>query len=111
NGKVLHQTTYKDGTPVGDLLEIAPKTSELARTATYDEGRKVVTKTTYFVGSRNKESETMYLAAKTTEQTPDDFWTAKLAKYTSEGSDLRHGSTKSWYANGKPAAEGAYESG
>ena len=51
NGKVLSQTTYQNAMPVGDLLEINKKTGELARTGTYEEGRKVVTKTNYFPGS------------------------------------------------------------
>jgi antitoxin component YwqK of YwqJK toxin-antitoxin module len=111
NGKVLRQTTYKDGIPVGDLLEINQKNGELARTATYEEGRKVVTKTNYFPGTKKKQSEIMYLAAKTIETSADDFWTIKLAKYGSEGSDMRHGTTKAWYANGKTEQEGAYEYG
>ncbi len=111
NGKVLRQLTYQNGIPVGDLLEVNPKNGEIARTATYEEGRKVVTKTTYFPGTKKKQSETMYLAAKTVESAPDDYWTVRLAKYGSEGSDMRHGSAKSWYANGKQEQDGAYEYG
>jgi antitoxin component YwqK of YwqJK toxin-antitoxin module len=112
NGKVLKQITYQDSIPVGDLLEVNPKTGEIARTAVYEEGRKVVTKTNYFPGTKKqKKSEIMYLAAKTIETAADDFWTVRLAKYGSEGSDLRHGASKSWYANGKLEQEGAYEYG
>jgi antitoxin component YwqK of YwqJK toxin-antitoxin module len=111
NGKVLNQITYLNGIPVGDQLEINTKTGELARTATYEDGRKVVTKTTYFPRTKKKQSETMYLAAKTIETAADDFWTVKLAKYGSEGSDLKHGTAKSWYANGKAEQDGAYEYG
>ncbi len=111
NGKVFRQTTYLNAVPVGDLLEANSKTGELARTATFEEGRKVVTKTSYFLGTRKKESETMYLAAKTIETAPDDFWAVRFAKYGSEGSDLRNGSSKSWYANGKPELDGFYVMG
>jgi antitoxin component YwqK of YwqJK toxin-antitoxin module len=111
NGKILKQVAYQNGIPAGDLLEANPKTGEIARTATYEEGRKVTTKTTYFPGSRKKQSEIMYLAAKTVESTPDDYWTIKLAKYGSEGGDMRHGTSKSWYANGKPEQDGSYEYG
>ena len=111
NGKVLKQITYQNAIPVGDLLEINQKNGEIARTATYEEGRKVVTKTSYFPGSKNKKSEIMYLAAKTIETAADDYWGMKLAKYGSEGSDMRHGSSKSWYANGKTEQDGAYEYG
>src|SRR4051812_30429343 len=83
NGKVLRQLTYQDGIPVGDLLEINQKTGELARTATYDAGRKIVTKTEYYYGNqKKKQSEIVYLAAKTIEQSSDDFWTTRLAKFT-----------------------------
>jgi len=111
NGKVLRQFTYQDSIPVGDLLEINPKTGELARTATYEEGRKVVTKTTYFPRTKQKQSESMYLAAKTIETSADDFWTLKLAKYGAEGADMRHGTAKTWYANGKQEQDGSYEYG
>jgi antitoxin component YwqK of YwqJK toxin-antitoxin module len=107
----MRQITYKDGIPVGDMLEANPKNGELARTATFEEGRKVVTKTNYFPGTKKKQSEVMYLAAKTIESTPDDFWTIKLAKYGSEGGDMRHGTSKTWYANGKAEQEGSYEYG
>jgi antitoxin component YwqK of YwqJK toxin-antitoxin module len=73
NGKVMKQLTYLNGTPVGDLLEIN-KAGEIARTATYEEGHKIVTKTNYFPGSKKKQSEIMYLAAKTVETSADDFW-------------------------------------
>jgi antitoxin component YwqK of YwqJK toxin-antitoxin module len=111
NGKVLTQTTYQNAIPVGDLLEINKKTGELARVTGFEDGRKVVTKTNYFPGSHKKESEIMYLAAKTVETTPDDFWAVRTAKYGAEGGDMRHGSSKSWYANGKPEQDGSYEYG
>src|SRR5262245_1022971 len=50
NGKVLSQTTYQNGIPVGDVLEVDKKTGELARTGTYDDGRKATTKTNYYPG-------------------------------------------------------------
>jgi antitoxin component YwqK of YwqJK toxin-antitoxin module len=111
NGKIMSQVAYQEGTPVGDLLEVNKK-GELARAGTYENGRKVVTKTNYFPGSaKKKQSEAVYLAAKTVETAPDDFWAVRMAKHAAEGSDERHGTTKSWYANGKPEMEGAYEYG
>src|SRR3954471_17666006 len=96
-GKVLTQTNYQNGIPVGDLLEISKKTGELARVATFADGRKVVTKTNYYPGSAHKkQSEIMYLAAKSVETTRDDFWTVRTAKYGADGSDMRHGSSKTW---------------
>ncbi len=111
-GKVLSQTTYENGIPVGDLLEINKTTGELARTASFDDGRKVTTKINYYPGSQHaKKSEIMYLAAKTVETTADDFWAVRTAKYGTEGTDMRHGSLKSWYPNGKPETDGSYEYG
>jgi antitoxin component YwqK of YwqJK toxin-antitoxin module len=111
NGKIMSQTNYENGIPVGDQLEVNKK-GELTRAATFENGRKVVTKTSNFPGTAHKkQSEAVYLAAKTVETAPDDFWAVKMAKYGSEGEDMRHGSTKSWYANGKPEMEGAYEYG
>jgi antitoxin component YwqK of YwqJK toxin-antitoxin module len=112
NGKILSQSTYQNAIPVGDLLEVNKKTGELARTGTYEEGRKVVTKTNYYSGSSHKkESETVFLAAKTVETAPDDFWAVRTAKYGTDGSDMRHGASKSWYASGQPEMDGSYEYG
>lgn len=108
-GKVFHQMTYNESVPVGDLLETNTKTGELTRTATFEEGRKVVTKKDYYPGRKQLKSEIMYLAAKSAQQTADDYWTTKLAKYVAEGKDLRHGSAKTWFANGKPQQDGYYQ--
>jgi antitoxin component YwqK of YwqJK toxin-antitoxin module len=110
-GKVSKQITYQNSIPVGDMLEFSQKTGDIARTGTFEEGRKVVTKTNYFPGTKKKQSEIMYLAAKTIETSPDDYWAVRLAKFGSEGSDMRHGSSKSWYSNGQAESDGAYEYG
>jgi antitoxin component YwqK of YwqJK toxin-antitoxin module len=52
NGKTYHQMTYDDGKPVGDVLEPNSRSGELERTASYLDGRKIVTKTTYYRGRR-----------------------------------------------------------
>jgi antitoxin component YwqK of YwqJK toxin-antitoxin module len=112
NGKILSQTTYQAGTPVGDVLEVNKTTGELARTGTYDDGRKATTKTAYYPGStRAKKSEISFLAPKSVETAADDFWAVRAAKYGNEGEDLRHGSMKTWFANGRPEMEGSYEYG
>ena len=108
-GKTYRQATYDEGVPVGDVLEVNSKNGEFERTATYVDGRKVVTKTTNFKGTRNKKTEALYLAATTVKKSPDDFWSLRFAEYASQGKDLRHGSWKAWYANGKPQEEGFYQ--
>lgn len=109
NGKMYRQATYDEGVPVGDVLEINNKNGEFERSASYVDGRKVVNKTAYFPGTRNKKSEATYLAATTVKKSADDFWNVHFATYTSQGKDLRHGAWKEWYANGKPLQEGYYQ--
>ena len=109
NGKMYRQATYDEGVPVGDVLEVNSKNNEFERVATYVDGRKVVNKTTYYQGTRNKKSEALYLAATTTKKSADDYWNLRFASYTSQGQDLRHGAWKEWYANGKPLQEGFYQ--
>jgi antitoxin component YwqK of YwqJK toxin-antitoxin module len=109
NGKVFRQMTYEHGVPVGDLLEVNPKNGELTKSATFENGRKITTKTEKFANGRQLRSETMYLAAKSVEKTPDDFWSTTPAKFVSDGKDLRHGTSKTWYSNGQLEQEGAYD--
>jgi antitoxin component YwqK of YwqJK toxin-antitoxin module len=111
NGKVLRQATYEDGVPVGELLEANSRTGELERAATFVEGRRLITRTTEYPGRQQKKTETTYLAAPTVEQSSDEFWNVRMAKYATEGSDLRHGLARAWYANGQPEQEGAYQYG
>ncbi len=108
-GKMYRQATYDEGVPVGDVLEVNNKSGEFERTASYVDGRKVVNKTTYYTGTRNKKTEALYLAATTVKKSPDDFWNLHFAAYTTQGKDLRHGSWKEWYSNGKPLQEGFYQ--
>jgi antitoxin component YwqK of YwqJK toxin-antitoxin module len=93
-------------------MELNAKTGELARIDSYVDGKKVITKTSYHSNSsRQKKSETMYLAATTVQQSPDEYWNFKLARYTTEGKDLKHGPSKAWFANGKPQFDGFYQHG
>ncbi|HEX4415915.1 MAG TPA: hypothetical protein VH107_19950 [Lacipirellulaceae bacterium] len=108
NGKAFRQMTYEHGVPVGDLLEVNSKTGELAKTATFENGRKITTKTEKYSNGRQARSEISYLAAKTVEKTTDDFWSTTPARFVSEGKDLRHGAMKTWYANGQLEQEGSY---
>jgi antitoxin component YwqK of YwqJK toxin-antitoxin module len=111
NGKIHRQASYDLGVPTGDLLEADRKTGELKRVATFVEGRKIITRTTHYPGNRQKQAETMYLGAATTQKSGDDFWTARLAKYATDGKELRHGVAKAWYANGRTEQEGIYQFG
>jgi antitoxin component YwqK of YwqJK toxin-antitoxin module len=109
SGKVYRQSTYENGVPVGDVLEVDNKSGELKTAANYVDGRKAVTKTTYFHHGRQKMTEASFLAATTVERSPDDFWNLRLAQYGSEGNDLRHGPSKTWFENGVVQQEGSYQ--
>jgi antitoxin component YwqK of YwqJK toxin-antitoxin module len=108
NGKIYRQSTYDSGVPVGDVLE-ADKNGEAKTAATYLEGRKIITNTTYFPRTHRKMSENSYLAATTVERAPDDFWNLHFATYGSEGNDLRNGLAKTWFENGTVQQEGSYQ--
>jgi antitoxin component YwqK of YwqJK toxin-antitoxin module len=108
NGKTYRQSTYDNGVPVGDVLE-ADKNGDVKTAATYVDGRKAVTKTTYFRRTHQKMTEASYLAATTVERSPDDFWNLHFASYGSDGEDLRHGSAKTWFQNGTVQQDGNYQ--
>jgi antitoxin component YwqK of YwqJK toxin-antitoxin module len=118
NGNIYMQMTYDQSIPVGDMLQANTKTGELQKIASYDRGHRVITKSEHYpsrsrqVGKeRQLKSEVMYLAAKSVMQSPDDFWTMTTAKYEAEGEDLRHGTARTWYANGQPQQDGFYTNG
>lgn len=111
NGKTFRQAMYEHGKPVGDLLEADSKTGELQRVATYIDGRKLITRTSHHPNTRQKKSESMYLSPETVEESRDDFWNVRLAKYTANGNELRHGPSRAWYADGKQEFEGMYQNG
>ena len=111
NGTTFRQATYENGLPVGELLEVNKKTAKVERTATYTDGRKVISKTDYFSGKKQKKTEMIYLGPETTQQAADAFWNARLAKFASEGKNLRHGLAKAWFPNGKLESEGTYQYG
>jgi len=109
NGKEYNQWTFEEGVPVGEVLQ-ANEHGELQQSQIYENGRRVVTKTSHYNSSkRQKKIEEMYLAATTVQATPDDYWNLKFATYKSEGEDLRHGPSRSWYANGARQHEGRFE--
>ncbi|MEX2309889.1 MAG: hypothetical protein WD738_20120 [Pirellulales bacterium] len=113
NGRIHRQATYDHGVPVGELMEASKKNGELERVATFVDGRKLITHTTHYYGNQQKQkkTETTYLAAETTQQTADDFWTLRLATYGTDGADLRHGLAKAWYSNSNVEFEGVYQNG
>jgi antitoxin component YwqK of YwqJK toxin-antitoxin module len=110
NGKTYQQSTFDNGTPTGDVLQ-ADRNGELKTAATYIDGRKVITKTSYFHNSHQKMNESSYLAATTVQRSPDDFWNLAFASYGTDGEDLRHGPSKTWFENGVVQQDGTYQYG
>jgi len=112
NGNIYRQMTYHDSVPVGDLLEVNQKTGELAKAGSFDNGRKIVTKTEHYPRNpKQLKSEIMYLAAPSVMQSADEFWGTTLASYKSEGEDLRNGTAKTWHPNGQLQQDGSYHNG
>lgn len=112
NGNTYRQATYENGTPVGEVLEMNPRAGKVERAATFVDGRKIVNKITYHSGSKQqKKSEVQYLGPEATQESADDFWNARIAKYNTEGKNIRHGVSKVWYPNGKLESEGIYQFG
>jgi antitoxin component YwqK of YwqJK toxin-antitoxin module len=108
NGKVYWQMTYDYSVPAGDLFEVNTKTGDATKTATFDQGRKVYTKTEHHPRGRQVKSEVMYLSAPSVAKSMDNYWSMKLAQYSAEGDDMRHGPMKTWFANGQQEQEGLY---
>jgi len=109
NGKILSQESFKNGVPVGDVLQLNPETGEPKRVATYLQGRRIVTKTTNFRRSKQQQSREMFLAPTRIVKTPDDFWNVRFAQYGEEGESLRHGLSQHWHPNGQLAFSGQYD--
>lgn len=120
-GRTMREVEYRDGLIDGKLMEWDVDGTELT-SDTYQAGRKLASKVEYHMseGTRTsrgrtrtstsqKKSVGVYLHAKLVVETPDDWWDARFATYTTEGSDERHGVWASWYPSGQPQMSGSYE--
>lgn len=110
NGNVLRQSRYKQGVPVGEVLQANNSTGKLEKVATFIDGRRVTSKTSHFGRNKQqKKTEEMYLAPKTVQTKPDVFWTNQFAQYEAEGQALLHGKSLAWHPNGQLQSEGSYD--
>ena len=107
-GQVIRQMTYSHGNLDGEVIELGDD-GKLGKTAVYEDGRRVAQKVTNFPGTRNHETEAMYLFAKLVPKTPDNFWAARFAEYERTGEDQRHGPWRAWYENGQIKMQGEYQ--
>ena len=111
NGQIARQSNYERGVPVGDVLVLKPNAEEMQRTASFLEGRKIVSKSQNYRRGGQKQIEELFLAPKTVQKTPDSFWDMRFAEYEQVGEEMRHGPSKEWYANGQLKREGRYTYG
>jgi antitoxin component YwqK of YwqJK toxin-antitoxin module len=109
NGRKMRDIDFDKGEINGEFIEWNAEGKETAK-STYQHGRKLAAKTEYHKGnSKHKESEGLYLHAKEIVQTPDDWWDAKIAVYTKQGKDEKHGPWVSWYPSGHKHIQGEYK--
>jgi len=120
-GRKMREADYSDGLLDGKLLAWDVDATQLTND-TYQAGRKLASKVEYYGNgekrsprNRNKRSTAqkksvgVYLHAKLVVDTPDDWWNAKFATYTTEGRDEKHGLWASWYPSGQKQMSGSYE--
>ncbi len=108
DGQVYREASFQRGVANGDVLQRDAQ-DQLITVATYVDGHQLVNKVTNFSESEIKESEGSYLAAMSSETSPDDFWELRFAEYATHGEDQRHGAFKHWYANGQLKLEGNFQ--
>jgi antitoxin component YwqK of YwqJK toxin-antitoxin module len=107
NGKKMREVNYVNGDLDGKMMEWTPD-GAVSTNETYQGGHKLDRKIEYHTANQ-KKSEGMYLFAKQELAQEDEWWDAKLAKFTSVGKDVRHGDATMWHPNGQVQMQGAYE--
>jgi antitoxin component YwqK of YwqJK toxin-antitoxin module len=107
DGRKMRDVEYFDGELDGTALEWSSE-GKLIASDTYQSGRRLGRKTTQYPGG-GKKSQGVYLFAKESEQTPDDWWNCKTLVTASAGHDEKHGAWSSWHSNGQRQLQGAYE--
>lgn len=108
NEVTVRQEMYSLGVPVDDVLELDPKSGQLTPTASYLNGRRLLTKKANYPRSRQPKIEANYLAPTAVLDSPDDFWSVEFAQYKPQGEELRHGKWQEWYSNGQLQISGQY---
>jgi len=107
NGHKMKEVDYRDGDIDGQVLEWNLD-NKLVTKDTEKSGRKQAAKVEYY-SPGHKKSEGMYLHAKDTVESPDDWWDAKLAVYVRTGKDEKHGEWTSWYPSGQLQMQGSFD--
>ncbi|HVA47471.1 MAG TPA: hypothetical protein VNH11_13965 [Pirellulales bacterium] len=105
-GRKMREIDYRDGEIDGEHNEWSAD-GHLTIKDSYQAGRKVAPKIDYYA-NKQKKTEGMYLHAREVVQTPDDWWTAKVATYIKQGKDEKHGIWITWYQSGQKQMQGEY---
>jgi uncharacterized protein len=106
-GRKMREVQYRDGDIDGTFLEWDVQGIATVKD-TYQTGRKLAPKVAHHTGGV-KKSQGMYLFARETEKTPDDWWNCSPQTTTRQGKDEKHGPWISWYGNNQRQLEGSYE--
>lgn len=109
NGRTMREIDYHNGEIDGEHKEWTAEGQQTLHDV-YRQGAKIAAKIEYF-GNKQKKSEGTYLHARLIVQTPDDWWTPKVAGYARQGKDQKHGPWTSWYENGQKKMQGEYRNG
>jgi len=107
NGKKMREVHYINGDLDGKVMEWTAD-GAVSTNDTYQGGHKLARKVEYHKADQ-KKSEGMYLFAKQELTQEDEWWDAKLAKFTTVGKDVKHGDFTMWHPNGQVQMQAAYE--
>lgn len=106
-GRPMRVIHYRQGQIHGELLEWDVDNNPVTRVE-YQDGRRLDTTTeTYPDGQKKVEGQVLH--ARLVVKDPDDWWAAKLATYTRQGKDQKHGEWTAWYPNKQMKFTGTYQ--
>lgn len=107
NGKKLREITYKDGSVDGEAFEYS-ESGQVSKRDNFMQGRQPALQTEKYPDGA-KKTQGMYLRAPLVIKTPDDWWNALPAVFTSVGKVERHGEWTTWYPNGQEQLRGHFQ--
>ena len=108
NGEVWQEMSYDRGRLDGDV-RTRNADGEMVARSTYEKGHQVMMRSTRGSATRRR-SEARYRIETLELAEPDDFMSLRFAAYRVAPLNQRHGTWRSWYANGQLQVQGAYQS-
>ena len=109
NGQTRNSSTFVEGVIDGELNRYEPD-GNVSGTENYESGRKVEIQEDYYE-NKQQRLEAKFLHPKLVIATPDDWWNATLATFTTVGETMQHGPWTVWHQNGQKKEQGAYGHG